>query len=713
MRGRLAALMGSAAALVATGANAELADVQPSATEVEEVVVRSQRRVERALDVPIQVTALDQKALAEQHILTLEDLQNKVPSVYFGGAGNGTAITIAVRGVGGSVAVFGEEPVAVFADDQFLARGANASDLLDLESIEVLRGPQGTLYGRNATAGAVLLRSNRPSLSAYSGEMRGVWAEHDEQRLEAAVGGPLIDGVLGFRLAGLYSHVGGYYENTARPAEKLGQSESSRMRGALTWAPSDSSSLYVLAEAGKSSGHGANARWSINTNNTIRIPDAQIDSLKAGRFALNSPQHFESEDVRALLSFRHAFDGFELVAEAGYTFTDAKAETDSDGTGANLISNRGRFEDQLYTQDLRLVSTGDGPFRWVAGLSVLQNRFQMPYFYIRNTGAGLDLGFFSNLNTTATAAYAEGTYDWGKLSLTLGARATRETKRAEVDTYFVVLASGFVIDAPVYRAEKTWNNVSPRAVLQYQVSENLNLYASVSRGFKGGGFNAFGQEPSYAPETITAYEIGAKGRLFEGRLQFSAAAFAYDYEDLQIRLGVPQGGVAISSAEGATLKGVEAEATLRPVAGLEMFATVALLDSEYRSFLTPNLAGALVNASGGRLSRAPDVQFGFGAAYQWTFAGDLVARVSASANHIGDVTFTPTDQAARAWSGDAYTEVDARVSVSSPASGWEAAMFLQNATDSFAVTSIAAAGNFPVASFNKPRTFGLELRKKF
>ncbi len=709
------ALAGAAAAQESTAlGSAPATGLQAEGTVVEEIIVRSQRRDERLIDVPIQVTALDGQDLAEQQILTLEDLQNKAPGVYFGGSSNGTAITVAVRGVGGSVTVFGEEPVAVFFDDQFLARGANTSDLLDVDSIEILRGPQGTLYGRNATAGAVLLRSRRPGLDDFTGQGRLTIAQHDEQRVEAAVGGPIVENRFGFRMAGLYSHAGGYGDNLAKPGERLGKTESARLRGSLTWTADDATEVFGLVEAGTTQGAGAQARWSIDSSNAVRIPSSRIAVHEDRDFSLNSPQSFEGEDLRALASIRRSFDSFDLVVEAGYTFADVSAATDSDGTGLSLLFNRGRFEDQTYTQDLRLVSNGEGALTWVAGLSILQNRFQMPYFYIRNVTTGLDLGFFSKLNTRATAAYAEGTYGWDNgLSLTLGLRATREAKEAEVDRYFVVVASRFVIDPPMFLGEETWENLSPRAVLEYRLTEGVNLYASYSRGFKGGGFNAFGPDPSYAPETITALEVGTKARLLEGRLSLSAAAFSYDYQDLQVRLGVPAGGVAIASAEGADLRGVEAEFTARPFQGLEVSGSIALLDTEYRSFLTPNLAGTLVNAAGGRLNRAPEVQYSLGAAYGWDLTPDLVARVSASMNHIGDVTFTPTDQASAAWRGDAYTEVDLRASIAAPASGWELAAFVQNATDEFAVTAIVAAGNFPVASFNKPRTIGLELARRF
>jgi iron complex outermembrane receptor protein len=707
------ALLAGAAAVAAGASRPALAQDAPAA--VEEIVVRGQRREQASFDVPVQITALNERALEKANVLTLEDLQNRIPNTYFGGAGNYGGTTIAIRGVGGSVTVFGEDPVAVFFDDQFLSRGQGSNALLDLESIEVLRGPQGTLYGRNATAGAVLLRSARPDLGEARGQGRVRAAKYGEELYEFAYGTPLIDETLGVRVAGLYTERRGFAENLAKPGDHLDALETGRVRASLLWAPSPDTQLFALIEGAKGSSRVARARYSLSTDNSVRIPDAHLDQLKDRKFALDGRNYSEFADARAVISFKQVFRGFDFVAEAGYNYQDAVGETDSDGTRFNTLNNAGRFETILYTQDLRLVSNGHGQLDWVVGLSATEDRFQMPAFYIRNGVTNGNLGFFSSQNTRAYAAYAEGTYQvTGRVDVTLGVRATRERKKVAVDRQFRNLTTGAItVDPPLYTAAESWNNVSPRAIVKYAVSDDVNVYASVSRGFKGGGFNAFGPDPAYDPETITAYEAGAKLRLAGGRLNLNAAVFAYDYKDLQIRLGVPGGGVAIASAEGAEIRGVEVDFTFHLTEGLTVYGSGSLLGSEYKSFTTPDLRGVLVNAAGNRLSRAPEQQVSIGADYEWPVSDTLVARLSGSAQHTGAVAFIPTDQAGRAWRGDAYTEVDIRVAVGAADRNWEVSAFVQNATEAFVVTAIEAQANFPVASFNEPRKFGVELTTRF
>lgn len=711
---KMALLAGVSAAASASGAPAF---AQADTGMIEEIVVRGQRREQTSFETPVQITALSRDDLDKANVLTLIDLQNKIPNTYFGGGGNYGGNTISIRGVGGSATVFGEEPVAVFVDDQFVARGIATSALLDMESIEVLRGPQGTLYGRNATAGAVLLRSARPKLDEAGGFAKVNLAQFGEERYELAYGAPLVSGKLAVRVAALYNERTGFARNLAIPGDHLDGFENTRLRASLLWAPTDRTEVFALVETATGTSRAPAIRYSLNTSNSIRIPAAQIDTLKDRDFALNTPNYSDLEDTRAVVSAKMKFEGFDVIADSSYFYGNVVGETDSDGTGATLVYNAGRFQSQLYTQDLRVVSNGSGPLDWIVGLSAVEDKFQMPYFFIRNqvSPAFGNLGFFSTQKAKAYAAYAEGTYRaTDRLSLTLGARATHERKTVYVDRLFRNLTTGAIaLDPPPYASKASWDNVSPRAIVKYAINDSVNLYASISRGFKGGGFNAFGADAAFDPETITSYEAGTKLRLLDGRLRVNAAAFNYDYKDLQVRLGVPGGGVAIASAEGAKVTGAEFDFSYRVTEGLTLSGSGALLDTKYKTFLTPNLVGALVSAGGNDLSRAPKAQYSIAAEYSWPIGDSLSASLSASAHHTGGVVFIPTDQASAAWRAKAYTEVDLRASVAAADGQWEVAVFLQNATDTFVVTSITAAANFPIAGFNEPRKLGVELSKRF
>lgn len=713
-----AALACAASGLPAHAADAEVGYAVRTDNRIEEIVVRALRRTTRWIDAPLQVSVLRADDLRKADVLTMEDLDVKVPNTFFSGAGNYGGATLAIRGIGGSSTVFGEEPIAIFFDDQYLPRTGNASSsLLDLESIEVLRGPQVTLYGRNATGGAVLLRSARPRLDKSDGFARVSGAEFGDHRLEAAFGGPLNDN-FAVRAAAQYVDRDGWAKNVST-GQRMDYFESTRGRVSALWQIDARSELYGVVEASKSESRVARSRYAINTDNSVRIPRSARQEIESGRIANDSPNFSEFEDRRAALTLTRQYNGFELVIDGGYFYGDALGATDSDGTGARIFENVGYFEIEVLTQNVRLVSTGGGRLDWIVGASAVQDDFDMPYFFIRNYrafgGRGGDFRFHSGLETRAYAAYAEAGYTLtDRLKVTAGVRATRETKDVEVDTLFLILSSGgLLVDPPPYHDDDSWTAVKPRLIAEYALTDDSNVYASVSTGFKSGGYNAFGQVPAYDEEDIVAYEAGYKGRFLNGRLEISSAVFAYDYDNLQLRLGVPTGGVAVTNAARARIFGAEAEWRLMVNDRLTLSGSLALLDTEFRDYVTRDLAGALVDASGNELSRAPDWQFTLIADYEQPIAHNLELGARASISSRDSVYFRETNQDSRAWYGEPLTEVDARLSLGAQDGGWELAAFVQNATDNITVVSAEAAGDFPIASFNEPRKFGVELTLRF
>ncbi|XOV85104.1 MAG: TonB-dependent receptor [bacterium] len=695
-----------------------LAETPSANGYMEEVIVRAQRRSEDKQDVPVQITVLGSDDLRANDVLTMEDLNGKVPGAYFTGAGNYGGSSVTIRGIGGSATVFGEEPVAIFFDDQYLPRNGNSTQsLLDVESVEILRGPQATLYGRNATAGALLLRSTRPDVQQAQGYARVGAAEFGQRRYEVAYGTPLSDTVA-VRGAALLNNRDGWADNIST-GRSLDQFESQRARLSLQWAPSDTLSVFALVEAAKAESRVARARYAINSDNSIRISRAQIDAIEDGDIANNDPNFSDFSDRRAVVALTRQFDGFDLNIDAGYFYADSEGATDSDGTGDSLFANIGQFEIEVFTQNISLVSTSSGPLQWIVGASAVQDQFDMPYFFISNYlavgGAGGDFRFFSELDTTAYAGFGEATYSFtDKFHLTAGLRGTYETKDVSVDTLFLILSSGGLLaDPPVYKDDESWTAFKPRLIAAYDLREYINIFASISSGFKSGGYNAFGQVPAYDEEEILAYEIGAKGRFLDDRLELNAGLFYYDYEDLQLRLGVPTGGVAITNAGAADILGFEVEFVYQPIDGLTLSGSIALLDTEFKDFITRDLAGNLVDASGNELSRAPEEQFTLGMNYTRGISNHLNVGFSAFIAKRSDVFFRETNQDSRAWYGEPITEVDLRIELSSKDDRWRLAGYVQNITDNRTVVGVEAAGDFPIASFNEPRKAGMELTVNF
>lgn len=682
--------------------------------QVNEIIVRAQRREQAAIDVPVQVSSLSAEALVSNNVKTLEDIGDRIPNSFFGAnSGYGTP-AFSIRGVGGTLSTGGEEPVAIFFDDQFIPRTL-PSALLDVESVEVLRGPQGTLYGRNATAGAILIRSARPDLNRVTGFARGQVGNFDEQNLEGAVSLPL-SATFGVRVAGLYNHSDGWVTNTVNGA-KLSRSESGRGRISMLWQPSDKFELYGNFEYGKQTFAVARAGIGNRTGggNRVLISPAAMNALRNGDFAADSPVNNNKRDARATLTATVKFDGFDLVAAGGYYYTRFGGNTDSDGSGTHLLFNTGQFKFKTYTGDLRLISNGGGRLDWILGFSAIDDTYNMPYFYIGNVATNAYSFFAGKIPATSYAAYAEVTYKLtDQLSITAGGRYTYEKKKANVRFQGNNLTTGLATTGLLTFSDKDhWTAFKPRGIIQFEASNNVNFYASISTGFKSGGYNVFARLPAYNDENIIAYEGGVKGRFLDNMMTASAAVFHYDYSDLQLRLGVPAGGVIIQNAADATVDGFELEASLTPRNGLEIYGTLSILDAKIKSYQTRNLAGALVNASDARMSRAPKFSYSFGGSYEYPISESLFARLAASFTYRSKVYFLETDQDAPTFRGSPLSNLDMRATIGRSDKSWQVSLFTKNLTNDVEVTQVELQGNFPMATFNQPRRYGLEIATRF
>lgn len=693
-------------------------DEKIEAVEIEKIIVRSQRRAQAIEDVPVQVTALWGDDLLKNDVNTLEDLGNRIPNTFFGAPSGVAATSISIRGVAGTLATGGEEPVALFFDDQYISRYFPGS-LLDIESIEVLRGPQATLYGRNATAGAVLLRSKRPNLDEPEGYVRAQLAEFGEQEYEGGFGAPIIEDVLGFRIAASYQDKDGWITNTFN-GDDFDAKQSERIRGSLLWEPKDGTELYGVFEYSDTTTSIARAGVADRSiSNTTRISDVAFEELRNGNFASNSPVSTNSTDTRASLVFTQEFDGFDLVLSTGYFSNKTDIKSDSDGTAQDLLFNEGRIVVENTNQDARIISTGDGVFDWLVGLSVIQDTYDVEFFDITNLGAfggqGLFLEFNGVSDSDSYALYFEGTYAvTDRLSITAGARYTYEEKEAEIGRTFTNQTTNIALPIPgEFQGERSWNAFKPRIIAQYEVTDNLNVYASISTGFKSGGFNVFAFEEAFDDENIISYEVGTKGRFFDGVLGLSSAIFYYDYTDLQLRLGVPEGGVKIRNASDSKIQGFELEWDFKAAEGLDIYGSFSLLDAEFDDFNTIDLALVPFNAEGNQLARSPDSQAVLGADYEFYVGEDYFVKIGGVVSYRSEVFFLETDQDTNALRSESLTEIDLRVTFGQADGDWEVSVFVQNVTDEVEISQIELQGNFPIASFSEPRKFGIDFITHF
>ncbi len=717
--------------------------------KLEEVVVTAQRREQRLQDVPISVTALSADLLADNGVRNLEDLSGIAPSLYTTNSVNYGAAPVSIRGIGGANGggnFFNDEPVGVYYNDMYVGRlSFSTSDLLDVESIQVLRGPQGTLFGRNATAGALLIQTAKPTEDT-EGYLRVKVAEHGEQRFAGALSGALGSSVQA-RLSAAVSNRDGWGTNQFDGSDVNG-SDDTTVRLSLAFQPSDNASIDIMLERQDQEATPATINVAQVAPLTISSPfvrrpdfDADLDDL---RFSLNDPSRNESDATNLIASVNWDLGSVTLDSITAFRDYNLDGAQDSDSTQFRLFSNTGDIASEQFSQELRLSSDSDGPFNWIAGLYYFTEDTDM-LFTINNFqalfGAGTNAVFDASQQLDSWAIFADASYAVSdRTTLTLGGRFSEEDKDFGNDLRVLTIQNSIPLpfpvgpfpagsqipagipfsDPPLFNSSAQFDNFSPRVVLDFAVNDDLLTYLSYSRGFKSGGFNSFGLAPAFEDEEVDAFELGVKGTAYDGRLRFSAAYFNYDYENLQVRLPVPTGGVSIVNAGAADVSGIEFEASLFATDRLRVDANISVLDTELTEFNTQQVPEGLeyligapiplenVNAAGNQLTRAPELSYLLSGVYSLPVSSAYSADLKLTYRYRDESFFLETNQSQNTFKAGDSDRLDLRATLKPNSEKWQASLFLLNATDDRSITQVTALGSFPNAAINSPQQIGAE-----
>ena len=656
------AMSGSMAAHAQSSTSA--AEENSSLRDGDTIFVTARRREESLQDVPGSVTAVSSDKLERLDATEIGDVQALVPNLVLheGDAQNTVAF---IRGVGqlDSLA-FADPGVGIYLDDVYLGRAQGAFlDVFDVERIEVLRGPQGTLYGRNTIGGAVKFVSRKPTATpeAYASVAYG---NYDRLDLKAGVSGPIAGEKLLGKASVAYLTRDGFSENLIN-GEDDGDRDTLAWRASILAVPNDAFSWELTADG------------STDSPDTSRTP-----ARETSVFGMFDPSEdpFEIEaDFNNLndlsvwgLSSRATWDlsgAVTLTSITAYREMSYDANLDLDATGAPLFGVFVRQDQDQFSQELQLSYESD-TVSVVSGL----------YVFLENDDTengifGPAIAFVSNsLNeqtTTSYAAYTDATFDLSdRLSVSAGLRYSYEEKEfARIQEFFgadtmLLPPLGEGVRVTDLDVEDDFSNFSPRASVSYDMSDDVTAYASVTRGFKSGGFDGrstseFEAVP-FDSETLWAYEAGLKGQVFDSRLSGSVAVFYNDYNDLQVSSftadpDTPGNFAAIfTNAAAATIMGVEAEAIFRATDNLTLDIAVGYLDAEYQDFIGPNgldVSDELTPA------QSPDWTGRLGAEYRSEVSPGTEIVLNASASHRGDVF--PTVSSSPVLFQEAYTLVDA------------------------------------------------------
>ncbi len=602
------------AAAFATAAEAQ--------STIENVTVTASKRETALQSTPLAITALTADALEKAHIDTTNDLQLHVPGFVM--STNIIQGEAYIRGIGTDISSIAADPsVAFMIDGIYLPRlSTSLQDLYDVERVEVVKGPQGTLYGRNATGGVVNIVSKLPG-DTFGLDADVLYGNYNEQRYRVAVTGPLGDGASG-RVSLIRHSRDGYVKNvflggTVDPQDTWAG------RGSIRLQPSDDVDIVLSGDFSNDKGAPASA---------IRVLSTDAPALLFGGTVTSDPykvnENFRNEVTNEQYGFSGRLTwntgGSTLTSLTAYRHSHYKLVLDLDGTEANWFTHDPDLQNSsTFSQEVQLASNPGATIDWIVGA----------YYFNEDADSNYNLSlplFAVNVNPVATnrtdayALYGEATYHvTDRFSLTAGLRYSDEHKKTSV----VALSHG--VPTGSFAGSQSWDAFTPKFGAQYFVDGNVMLYASATRGFKSGGFNSTAiQTPqNFNPEFVWSYEAGVKSTLMDGRLLLNANAFYYDYSDLQVNKYDAVNIVTLENAAQAAIKGFEAEVAFKPTDGLTLAANVSVLDPKYGEFTSVDPDHPLlgpISLDGNQLVRAPK------------FTASVSAEYTAELESLGSLT---------------------------------------------------------------------------
>jgi len=657
--------------------------------QMKEVIVTAQKRAQPASKTPVSLSVMGGDDLKNSGATSASSLTDLTPGVQIGQ--NNGAMNINIRGVTSNDNTEKGDPSAAFnLDGVYMARPQGAGlTFFDLDRVEILRGPQGTLYGRNSTAGAVNVITAKPT-NRFQANARVDVGNYDSRAFDGMVNVPVND-VLSLRGAIATVDHKGYIETTdltTGASNERGRDDqkdiSGRIHGLVKFSPDVS--LLLTADASKMKGNGVGS---------IDVATYLADrNTRSTATAISGRRDNESSGVSAELKANLG------IGELTYLYGHRNLKLDVDSSlGAAPATSASKADFDQDSHELRLASTRGGPLQWVGGLYYFKETSKSDFdvFNAAPVGDGTLRFHQDPINSESTAAFGQVTYSVLKeLRLTGGLRYTKDEKsrRGQNQSF------GFPPepnDASVSYSQTNW-----KVGVDYDLNPATMLFANVSTGYKAGGFNdgtaATNPDLYYDPEHLTAYEAGVKGRFLDQRLRTSVSVFAYDYRDLQVSSVGASNTLQTTNAAKARIFGGEAEGRYAVTDNGTLNFGLGLLSAKYDEY--EPLAG--VDWSGYYLDKSPKGTISLGYTHNWyvgegaTITGYLGSRYS-SAFVVSD--FSTATQYAQ----PGYSKTDFNLTYSAPGDKWFVQLYGKNLEDK----NVISGYNFNTFTLAEPRLFGL------
>jgi len=697
-----------------------LADDHEPATEeqaqplkLKDVVVTATKEGEVDLqEVPASITAYTSEKLADSGVDNIEGLRLQTPGLNL--TRNGEATRLYLRGVGTNLDFIGSDPsVTVHVDGVYQSRTTTAlNDFLDVERVEVLRGPQGTLYGRNSTGGTINVISKLPEAETKA-QVSAEVGSYNTRRFGASLSGAISgDKLLGGFAIAKTDH--DPYVDNINPVgvDGLMDDDSLSTKGTLRSIMGDTGEFILRADYSdidRTSGAYKPTLLDHRTNpNGDPSPLAGGVVLPDDPFTMNISVADPSTEqtvwgTSAELNLKLS-PSLSLTSLTAYRDLEIELKEDTDGSNLAALVTELEEEQSQVSEELRLNYKGEN-LSWVAGLYYLTEEHDSD---VRINSV---VTFDTKNETQSYAVFGQGTYALTpKLNTTLGLRYSDEKKEFKNLAGHPVTALEFSLDE-----SKSWDSWSPKAVVDYTYDNGTMVYGSVSRGFKSGGYNVTSGDAEFAPEKVWSYELGTKMETFGDKLRTNLAVFYYDYQDLQVSGFTSPGVLSISNAADATIQGFEIENQWMPTYNLLFELNYAFLDATYDKYFAPNPdgLGGVIDVSGDHLIASPRHKINLAAqtftdlsegtlSYRFEYAWQDEQNFTAPKN---DVSYQGS-----------YALLNLRASYQTADEQWQVQAYVENLTNKAYSTS---SREFPAATvgitkdINPPRTVGMKMVYNF
>lgn len=692
-----------------------------------EIIVTAQKRQQSVQDVAAAITAISADTIEQRGVTSASNLQFIVPSTQIGNLLGQTAVTI--RGVGLNE---GAPGVAIHVDGVYQARPSMGDMLqIDIERVEVLRGPQGTLYGRNANGGVVNFITRAPT-GQFEGYALASYGNYNEARLQGMINVPITDKVRARAVVDWNKRGDGFVKNIVPGGQDLDKAETISGRGRIDLMPTEDFKIELKGEFLNSDGpsqyftlHNVPTPLALYLNPALA---SATYSFAPWRTSANDPvntrRRYGALSAIATLNLGHV----SLKSITGYSHLSDRSLADDDGIDISMFPVRRDYISRSFSQEFN-VSYSSQLVDAVTGAFYLNDKLDHTLDYALKEGVAVTLLPDNGLppgsqllfrvpsyKTEVKAVFADVTlHPSERLSLIAGVRYSEETQHQTQQNNITFGPSAPIYTCPLRTNDAKFTSTTPRFGARYEVTDDASIYATYSKGFKAGGFNPYACDNPFNPEKLTSYEGGLKLRLLDRTLTLNISAFQYDYTDLQISQVI---GLArfIKNAAAAKVKGVEVETAWRPDNHWTLDANLSALDAKYTHFsnidgLAPDKGTQVLD--GKRLNQSPQFSSNFGVSYRTT-PGDLGAftfRVDVSQrSRLYFREFNgPLDVQ------QPYGLLNAAVIWDSPGQRLRVRAYGNNLTNKAYIAQMSSSDSFGArfVSWGAPRQYGVEVKAAF